>query len=670
MSDVESSELASFGDFPFSLRASELRRRAAAALDVAQRELERLSASEGEPDVEGFLVPLDRVLSDVYDVGAHGSFVFQVHPDAEVRTAGREVSESADQFFNRFRTNDRIYDRLRSLDLGAVDAPTRFAVEKMRREMRRAGVEHDAEGREKLRQLQDRIDRIGNQFNENIAAGEREVSVEPAELAGLPADFVAGHPPAPDGQIHITTRGPDYRPVMAYAERGELRRALYREFMNRAHPANLPVLDDLLAARYELARELGYSTFAAYALEDKMVVTPPDVRSFLDSVASVLREPSEQELARFLARKQRDDPAATQIDLWDIGALGEGYIDGKIRREEFGVDSKRLRDYLPYGRVRDGLFALCGELFDLTFERVAPVGIWHPSVEAFDVRRNGAPIGRMFLDLVPREGKFSHAACFGVRLGTLGRQLPQNALVCNFLDAGTPMETSRMLHGDVVVFFHEFGHLLHALLSGSGRWLYNSMSFIEWDFVEAPSLLFEEWARDPATLGRFARNPETGEAIPPGLLERVAAADGLARASAWLRQVALSATSLEFYDRDPAGMDTTVEYHATFRRYWPLPFRDPYHPQEGWGHLTGYSAFYYTYVWSLVIARDLLRPFLERGTLTDPELARAYAREILEPGSSRPAAQLLSAYLGRPSTIAAFKDWIRDGTKAAAPVAQ
>ncbi|MCI4321656.1 MAG: M3 family metallopeptidase, partial [Thermoplasmata archaeon] len=391
-----------------------------------------------------------------------------------------------------------------------------------------------------------------------------------------------------------------------------------------------------------------------------------DVRSFLDAVAAVLREPSDRELARFLARKQRDDPTATQIDVWDIGALGEGYIDGKIRREEFGVDSKRLREYLPYGRVRDGLFALCGELFDLTFERVTPEGIWHPSVEAFDVRRKGAPVGRMFLDLVPREGKFSHAACFGVRLGTLGRQLPQNALVCNFLDASSPMETSRMLHADVVVFFHEFGHLLHALLSGSGRWLYNTMSFIEWDFVEAPSLLFEEWARDPATLGRFARNPETGEAIPPELLARVAAADGLARASAWLRQVALSATSLEFYDRDPAGMDTTVDYHATFRRYWPLPFRDEYHPQEGWGHLTGYSAFYYTYVWSLVIARDILRPFLERGTLTDPELARAYAREILEPGSSRPAAELLTAYLGRPSTIDAFKDWIREGTQSAA----
>ena len=184
------------------------------------------------------------------------------------------------------------------------------------------------------------------------------------------------------------------------------------------------------------------------------------------------------------------------------------------------------------------------------------------------------------------------------------------------------------------------------------------MSFVEWDFVEAPSLLFEEWARDPATLGRFAVNPETGERIPAEVLAKVAAAESVGRASAWLRQVALSATSVAFYDRDPHGMDTTAEYAATFRRYWPLPFHDDYHPQEGWGHLTGYSAFYYTYVWSLVIARDLLSPFLRKGDLTDRALAQRYASEILVPGSERPAADLVRSYLDRELSFEPFRAWI------------
>jgi thimet oligopeptidase len=224
-----------------------------------------------------------------------------------------------------------------------------------------------------------------------------------------------------------------------------------------------------------------------------------------------------------------------------------------------------------------------------------------------------------------------------------------------------------MQYGDVVVFFHEFGHLLHALLSGHGRWLYNSMSFIEWDFVEAPSQLFEEWARDPATLARFAVNPDTGLAIPPEILAKLAGAESLGRASGWLRQVALSGTSLEFYDRDPTGMDTTSAYIEIFNRYCPVPLTDDYHPQTGWTHLTGYSAFYYTYVWSLVIARDLLRPFLEKGTLTDRAVAQRYASEILAPGSSRPAATLVEAYLGRAFDFTAFEEWIRSAAPPTTP---
>ncbi|EQD41536.1 Peptidase M3A and M3B, thimet/oligopeptidase F domain protein, partial [mine drainage metagenome] len=170
----------------------------------------------------------------------------------------------------------------------------------------------------------------------------------------------------------------------------------------------------------------------------------------------------------------------------------EGYYDQKILTEEYGVDTKRLRAYLPYAQVRDGLFTLCTELFGVRIERVHDPELWHPSVEAYDVARDGRPLGRFFLDLVPREGKYNHAACFTVREGIRDVQRPQAALVCNFLDPGVPPATARMQYSDVVTFFHEFGHLLHSLFSGHGPWLYTSMSFVEWDFIEAPSQLFEE----------------------------------------------------------------------------------------------------------------------------------------------------------------------------------
>jgi thimet oligopeptidase len=665
MSETKAPVTAHLGEFPWSLSATELRTRATRVVAEVETELAELLHTPDRPTVEHFLTPLDRLLLRVRDVGSHGSFLFAVHPDEAVRTAAREASETADRFFNAFRVNGDAYRALQRVDLTDVDGPTRYAVEKMLRDLRRGGAEKDATVRARLVELNNEIDSVSNQYNGNVAQLERSLEVQgPEELVGLPADYLASHLPGPDGKIRITTRYPDFNPVMAYADRAELRRRLLAEFMNRAFPENVAVLDRLLARRYELATTLGYSDYAQYAIEDKMMERPEAVRAFLERVASGLRQPAHADLERVFARKRRDEPSAARLELWDSSFFSEGYYDGKLRTEEFGVDTKRLRTYLPYRAVRDGLFSLCEELFGIHFRRVTPEGIWHPSVEVYDVTRGTDRLGRFFLDLVPRAGKYGHAACFGIRDGIEGVQLPQSALVCNFLDPTTPAETTRMQYSDVVTFFHEFGHLLHAMFSGHGPWLYTTMSFVEWDFVEAPSQLFEEWARDPATLARFARDPDTGEGIPADVLERLRASAALGRSVRWLRQVALAAISLELYDRPPAGLDTTATFREVYDRYFPSPLEPDYHPTTAWGHLTGYSAFYYTYVWSLVIARDLLSPFLERGTLTDPVIAARYVREILAPGSTRPAAELVRAYLGREFDFRAFETWTREGLPA------
>jgi len=668
VSNSEAAPSAQLGEFPWSLSAAELRQGGDRTVADAERELTSLLRSAEKRTIDRFLRPLDRILLRVRDLGSHGSFLFAVHPDEACRTAGREVSESADRFFNTFRINSDAFRALQDIDLHDADGPTRHAVEKMIRDLRRAGAGKEPLVRARLLELSNEIDRVSNQYNENVAKLVREVEVAgPADLAGLPPDFLANHPPGPHGRIRITTRYPDFHPVMAYADDPDLRRRLLSEFMNRAHPENLAVLDRLLAARFELASELGYPAYAAYAIEDKMMERPEAVRVFLERVTKVLREPARADVARFLARKRRDHPTTPRLELWDAGFFGEGYYDGKLRTEEFGVDTKRLRAYLPYRSVRDGLFALCEELFGIRFHRLVGLALWHPTVEVYEVAFEGRSLGRFYLDLVPREGKYGHAACFGIRDGIAGIQLPQSALVCNFLDASVPPETARMQYSDVVTFFHEFGHLLHALFSGHGPWLYTTTSFIEWDFIEAPSQLFEEWARDPATLARFARNPDTGEAIPSDLLERLRGADALGRSTRWLRQVGLAAVSLELYDRPPHGVDPTATFREVYDRFSSQPLEPEYHPTTAWGHLTGYSAFYYTYVWSLVIARDLLSPFHAKGSLTDRETATRYAREILMPGSTRPAAELVRAYLGRDFDFRAFERWVLEGLELSRP---
>jgi thimet oligopeptidase len=660
--DVTEGPSISFGELRFDLTAAELTQRAGQILERLEHDLVNLVAIPGPWTVSNFLAPLDRILIQGHDVSAHGKAMSLVHPDEETRSAGRRAQEAGDRFYNNYLLNEGVNSALRSLDLGREDEPTKYAVFKMLRDMRRAGVDRDSTTRADLLGLSNVIDRTCNQYNENIAKGERSVVVDgSARLAGLPADYLDTHPPDSEGKIRITTRYPDVFPVLRYGKDPDLRRRLRQEFSNIAYPENVVVLSELLAARHRFALTLGYPSYASFALEDKMMARPEAARVFLERLYRLLRAPAERELARCLQRKQRDFPDSARLELWD-GDFGGGYYMEKIRSEELGVDLKALRAYLPYPRVRDGLFQLCAELFGLSFRPAPSAPVWHATVEAYDAYRGPDFLGRFYLDLVPRIGKFNHAANMRIRYSAPGIQTPQSALVCNFLSPGTPPEKARMEHSDVVTFFHEFGHLIHALMSGHNRWLSNASSFVELDFIEAPSQLFEEWARDPDTLARFAKDPDTGASVPVVLLRRPRASEALGRASGWSRQLGLALASLELYDGDPTGMDISETYRASVDHFVSRPLEENDHLETSFWHITGYSACYYTYAWSAVIARDLVGPFFERGSLTDPEVAQRYAREILAPGSSRPAAESIRAYLGRDFDFAAFEQWIEESS--------
>jgi thimet oligopeptidase len=258
----------------------------------------------------------------------------------------------------------------------------------------------------------------------------------------------------------------------------------------------------------------------------------------------------------------------------------------------------------------------------------------------------------------PRPGKFGHAAHFRIRTGTTDGALPESALVCNFA-GGDPDEPGLMDHGEVETFLHEFGHLMHSLLARQ-RW--NGVSGVrtEWDFVEAPSQMLEEWSWDPRVLAGFARHYETGEPIPGELVEQLDRATRFGRALDVRTQMSYARISLSLYDRPPAEVDTDSIVDAVTRMYQPIPPMPGTHMQASFGHLNGYSAFYYTYMWSLVIAKDLFSRF-DRGDMLAAEPALRYRRLILERGGSAPAARLVEDFLGRPFSFDAWRRWLEDG---------
>jgi thimet oligopeptidase len=407
-----------------------------------------------------------------------------------------------------------------------------------------------------------------------------------------------------------------------------------------AWPENDAILAELLDVRAQRARLLGYPDWADYETETRMIGSGTAVPAFLSRLDDASRPAAEAEYPLLLERLRRDVPDADVVSIADFW-----YLLGAIKREQYDVDAQLVRSYFPFERVVAGVLDVIGRLLDVEYVPVdAPA--WHDDVQSFDVVRGGERLGRIHLDLHPREGKFSHAACFPLAPGVAGRVLPEAALLCNF-------SRGLLEHDEVVTFFHEFGHLVHDILGGRQRFARFSGVATEWDFVEAPSQLLEEWAWDAGVLASFSGNAE-GEPIPADLVARMRTADAFGRALEVRRQLGHANVSYHLHVDRPADLQAETErLYAAASPVQPLP---GLHSYAGFGHLTGYGACYYTYQWSLVIARDLLSGFGDG--LMDAAAARRYRTEVLERGGSRDARDLVEAFLGRPSSFDAYRDWL------------
>ncbi|HEX8239215.1 MAG TPA: M3 family metallopeptidase [Allosphingosinicella sp.] len=578
-------------------------------------------------------------------VSGDASVVTQTNLDAAVRDAGRACTQKIDALGTEISLSRPIYARLKAIDGKAAPDQERFLIERAIAQYERAGVGADEATRARIRALQDRISENSIGFERNIADGRKEVTATPAELAGLPADYVAAHKPGPDGLIRISTDYPDLGPVLSYAENEGLRRRLYEANLTRAYPANDDLLRKVFADRAELARLLGRPNYATLITEDKMIGSPANATKFLDEIATVVDSPAKRDLGRMLTRLKAIDPAATAVPAWSTG-----YLSQMIRKEEYAVDPQAVRQYFAYDNVRNGILQLTRDLFGVQI-RKWETPLWAPGVEAYEMLDGGKVIGRFYMDNHPREGKYTHANVIPIRTGLTDRNVPVGILVCNF-PAGDH-STGLMEHRDVETFLHEFGHLLHLMFAGRQRWAQQGPFGLEWDFVEAPSQMLENWVWDYDTLKRFAVNAK-GEPIPQALVEKMNRARGFTEAFGDARQLGLSAASLAYHQSPPGEKDLTGIYRTAFDRYSPVPLPEGLHPEASFGHLTGYSAIYYTYMWSKTISTDLFTRF-EREGLRNPATARRYREMVLAPGSSKPAAALVSDFLGRPLSLDAYR---------------
>ncbi|HEX3679591.1 MAG TPA: M3 family metallopeptidase [Galbitalea sp.] len=566
----------------------------------------------------------------------------EVHPDEHARELADERDQASAKAATDRGLNVDLYHVIEEVDASGLDSESRRLLDKLLLDFRRGGVNLDEASRGRIGEISERSVRLDQDFSRVIRDDVRSIRILPEQLEGLPADYVAAHPTDDDGVVTITTDYPDSIPFRMFAADGEARRRLQQEFLNRGWPENDELLGQLLELRNEHATLLGYASWPDFDAEVKMVRSGDAIGEFINRVAAAADGPGRRDRERLLARLHQDRPDATTID-----AADSLYYTELVRRESFDVDSQELRPYFEAERVIQGLLGVTGRLFGLEYTEVFDAPSWHSDVRVFDVAMEGARIARIQLDLHPREGKFKHAAMFPIRVGIPGLQLAEGALACN-------LPRGLMEHADVTTLFHEFGHLVHHILANGQKYATFAGIGTEWDFVEAPSQMLEEWAWDPDVLATFAIN-DAGEPIPAELVKRMRAADAFGNGLYARTQTFYAAVSYLLH-RDRPG-DRTAEVQRLQAQYDLNAYIEGTHFQASFGHLTGYSSAYYTYLWSLVIAKDLFSAF-NPADLFDQSVAARYRDDVLAKGGSRDAAELVRDFLGRDYSFVAFATWL------------
>jgi thimet oligopeptidase len=617
--------------------AGALKARTEKRLALAQAALDKLVAAKGKRTLENTLMPFDEVYRQLDMAGAQNGLMEEVSPDSATRATAESMSQAISKFVTDLSLNRKVYDALVALDLTKVDEETKFYVEKTLREFRLSGVDKDDSTRAKIKR--------------NIREDKGTIQCTVAELDGLPKDFIDRHKPGADGKVTLTMEYPDYIPVISYAKSDELRRRHYMAYQNRAYPKNIDVLDRMRAKRFELAQALGFSNYADLVMADKMTGKADVARSFIERVVAASGDRQKREYQQLVAEKAKSVPGATDVQFWEAT-----YYSEQVRKTQYDFDSQQLRPYLPYAAVKQGMLDLSAKLFGVEFRLVKDAPVWHPLVECYEMYEGGKLTGRFYLDMHPRDNKYNHAAQFGIREGIAGRQIPEAALVCN-LPGGDANDPGLCEYSDVNTFFHEFGHLLHTLFAGNRKWVGTSGIRTEHDFVEAPSQMLEEWMKSHDVLATFAKDPKTGQPVPADLVKRMNRANEFGKGLAVRRQMVYAGMSLGCYDRDPKGLTTDQLFADLVKKYQPFPFVDGTHFQCAFGHLDGYSAVYYTYMWSLVIAKDMFSTF-DKSNLMAPGAAKAYREKVLAAGGSKPAAAMVKDLLGRDFNEQAWKAWL------------
>ena len=603
------------------------------------------------------LLRLDDLYNIVSKVSSPLELLASVHPNRKIRDISDESILIIQRYFVELSANEALYEVVDQFSTSkqAHELPLnqqRF-LESELRDFQHSGLGLSEYDREKLKRIQNRISELSLQFENNISSYSDTLFIPHNMIAGLPDDYKENHLQA-DGKYAIDLSYPSFYPFMIYAESDSLRKLLRYMFLNKGMPQNVSILSEILANRKSLAELLNYPSFSALIIDQGMAKSTEAVWEFEKDLIEKIQPKANWDTKQLLQLKydtiEGNDKTITD---WQ-----KDYYENQLLLKKHRVDSEEVKQYFQVDNVIEGLFAISSLLFDIKFREIENPSVWHSGVRMFEMKEksDNALVGYFYLDLYPREDKYQHAAAFSIVSGkkiNSDYQHPIACLVCNFPPPGknTP---ALLQHEDVETFFHEFGHLLHDMLTTSELYSQSGTS-VAMDFVEAPSQMIENWVWNKESLSLFATHYETNEIIPDSLLNRMMKARNIQSGNNLLQQIFYGMLDLTLHEQfDSSNVKSTTEIMSELQNsITNYDYIEGTHMQASFDHLLDYGASYYGYLWSEVFAADMYSTFEKEGVLNQ-EVGLRFRKTILEKGGTENPMNLVRAFLRRDPNNEAF----------------